>query len=83
MNHIGHYFQQVRESRGLSRDDVARQLGCSHLQKGVRRLAAFEATGTASDGFKVKLTEVLGLDWCEVEEVADSLYWLGVVADEC
>lgn len=81
MNHVGHYFQQVRESRGLTRDDVARQLGFTRW-KAMRRLTILEEAGEASNDFLVKMTEVFGLDWADVEEVIDVLKWLNIVADE-
>jgi transcriptional regulator with XRE-family HTH domain len=65
-NHLGTYFRERRQQRGLSLGQLARLLGCRNVSKGSNRIARLRQ-GAVKEGLLLHLAEALGIDLPTVE----------------
>ena len=71
MTNLGSFIRAERVGRGLTLGQLARLVGYRNLNKGARRLACLEHTGTATPVLLVNVAEALALDWTTVERLAE------------
>jgi hypothetical protein len=71
MTNLGAFFSDERKRRGLTLGQLARLVGYRNLNKGARRIACLEHTGTAMPNLLLNVADVLGLDWMLVERLAE------------
>jgi transcriptional regulator with XRE-family HTH domain len=69
----GELLRRRRELQGVTVEDMARLLGYRDTKKGMRRVLTVEATGVVREDLLLKMAEVLGLDWADLEEVLFAL----------
>jgi transcriptional regulator with XRE-family HTH domain len=69
----GELLRSRRELQGMTVEDMARLLGYRDVKKGMRRVLTVEATGVVREDLLLKMAEVLGLDWADLEEVLFAL----------
>jgi transcriptional regulator with XRE-family HTH domain len=70
-NHLGDYFKEQRDKRGLSLGQLARLLGYRNVSKGSNRIARLEREGAASEDLLLHLAEALGIDLATVERLLE------------
>jgi transcriptional regulator with XRE-family HTH domain len=69
-NHLGGYFHEQREKRGLSLGQLARLLGYKNVSKGANKISRFEREGAVKEALLLHLAEALGIDPPTVEGLA-------------
>jgi hypothetical protein len=60
---LGRYFRAKRLKRGLTAEALAVRLGYRNVRKGARRILRFERDDWCSDGFLVRVTDILSIDY--------------------
>ena len=71
MSNLGAFISTERKRRGLTLGQLARLVGYRNLNRGARRIACLERTGTTTPDLLVNVVEALDLDWTTVERLAD------------
>jgi transcriptional regulator with XRE-family HTH domain len=66
-NHLGGYFRERRQQRGLSLGQLARLLGYRTVSKGANRIARLEREGAVTEDLLLRLAGVLSIDLPTVE----------------
>ena len=72
MTRLGDFIRASRIGRGLSLGRLACIIGYCNLNKGARRIACLEQTGTATPGLLVRVADALELDRARVERLAEA-----------
>jgi transcriptional regulator with XRE-family HTH domain len=70
-NHLGDYFRERRQQRGLSRGQLARLLGYRNVSKGANKISRFERQGYVTEDLLLHLAEALGIDLPTVEDLLE------------
>jgi hypothetical protein len=72
MTNLGSFIKAERLKHGLTLGRLARLVGYHNINKGARRIACLEKTGsTMPPDLLVKVVDALGLDWTLVERLAE------------
>jgi transcriptional regulator with XRE-family HTH domain len=66
-NHLGDYFRERRQQRGLGLGQLARLLGYRNVSKGANKISRFEREGYATADLLPRLAGALGIDLPTVE----------------
>jgi transcriptional regulator with XRE-family HTH domain len=66
-HHLGGYFKEQRDKRGLSLGQLARLLGYRNTSKGANRISRFERQGAVTADLLLRLADALGIDLGTIE----------------
>jgi len=80
---LGKHFHNARRERGLTRADIARKVGYTNANKGIRRIQRFEEIGRVDGDLLERLSLVLDVDRETIERLSmqDLREWLHRHAD--
>ncbi len=63
-----HFIKQAQKHAGLSNLELVKRMGFRNTHKALRRLHQFEQTGQLPQGYRQKLSQVLGLSASHIEQ---------------
>jgi transcriptional regulator with XRE-family HTH domain len=66
-DHLGTYFHERRQQRGLGLGQLARLVGYRNVSKGSNRIARLEREGAVAEDLLLRLAKALGIDLPTVE----------------
>jgi transcriptional regulator with XRE-family HTH domain len=70
-DHLGTYFRERRQQRGLGLGQLARLVGYRNVSKGSNRIARLEREGAVTADLLLRLAEALDIDLSTVEDLLE------------